>query len=1061
MSQQVDPRYLQALRWRCIGPPRGGRVVAVAGHPTQPMTFYFGACAGGVWKTEDGGQYWSNITDGYLTSAAIGAITVAESDPNVIYVGTGESTIRLDVSYGDGIYKTTDGGQTWRNMGLRDTKHIGEIRVHPQNPDLVYVAALGHAFGPNEERGVFRSRNGGETWEKVLYVSDKAGAVDIAMDPTNPRILYASIWEAYRNFWYLSSGGDECGLYKSTDGGDSWVNISRNPGMPKGMLGKIGVTVSPAMPNRVWAIMEAGDEEGVYRSDDSGATWTRINSDRALLARPWYYCHIFADPQDAETVYVTNLKMWKSTDGGKNYTEITTTHGDNHDLWIDPRNPQRMIEGNDGGACVSFNGGNSWSTAYNQLTAQFYHVAVDSQYPYHVYGTQQDNSSLGLPSKTGHGAILWQDAYTAGTGESGYIAVKPDDPNVVFLGAIGSSPGGGGALQRYDHRTKQVRLVTVWPEAHNGWDPSEIKYRFAWTYPIVFSPHDPNVLYAGGNHVFRSTDEGSSWEEISPDLSRADPEKLKASGGPVTLDTSGAEHYGTVFAFAESPHQPGLLWAGTDDGLVHVSPDGGVSWVNVTPTDLPEWSLISLIEVSPHDDKKAYVAATRYKLDDYRPFLFKTGDNGRSWQNIAINFPQNEITRVIREDPRRPGLLYVGTETGIFVSFNDGADWQRLAAGFPVVPVYDMVVKDDDLVVATHGRSFWVLDDLSVLRQMGQEVMEKQAHLFRPADTIRRWINWRVYPARTESKNYMISSGVGVTFTEKKNEYNEPIRKFLDAGENPPQGVLIYYTLPENSGEPVTLELLDGAGVVIETFRDRVQTAVSPPNESEADKKKREAKRTLSTQAGLNCFLWDMRYPDATAVPGDPFSDGITAPLAAPGTYQVRLTVGDTVQTQEFVLRPEPHLTATREDLLAQFELWLQIRDKLTETNEAIMRIRRIRQQVDEWVKRATDNEAVASTAAALKEKLAAIEGVLYQTDAKTSFDRLRLKVKLNTKISTLISIVAAADERPPKQAYDVFEHLSVQVDAQLAQLNELVETDVAAFSALVQQEGIPAIGLD
>ena len=557
---QFDPTLLQSLRWRCIGPPRGGRVVAVAGHPTDWATFYFGACAGGVWKTTDGGTYWENISDGFLNSSAVGAIAVAESDPNVIYVGMGESTIRGDVSYGDGVYKSTDGGKTWVNVGLEDTNHIAKIRVHPQNPDLVYVAALGHAFGPNDERGVYRSKDGGQSWEKVLFRSEKAGAIDLAMDLANPRILYATIWEAYRNFWSLSSGGPDSSIYKSSDGGDTWTEITDNPGLPDGIKGKMGVAVSPVKPERVWAIIEAEeDKAGLYGSEDGGNTWKLLTDNRDLIARPWYYCHIYADPQDADTVYILNLKMWKSTDGGRTFTEITTPHGDNHDLWIDPNFPNRMVEGNDGGACVSYNGGESWSTIYNQLTAQYYHVAVDNQFPYRVYGTQQDNSSISVPSASEKGAILWSDCYPAGTGESGYIAVHPEDPNIVYVGAVGSSPGGGGALQRYDHRTRQIRLVTVWPEIYYGQGVGEQKYRFAWTFPILFSPHDPNILYTSGNMVFRSTDEGSSWEAISPDLTRNDPEKLVASGGPLTLDTSGAEHYGTVFAFVESPHVSGVF----------------------------------------------------------------------------------------------------------------------------------------------------------------------------------------------------------------------------------------------------------------------------------------------------------------------------------------------------------------------------------------------------------------------------------------------------------------------------------------------------------------------
>ena len=550
----------------------------------------------------------------------------------MIYAGTGESTIRLDVSWGDGVYKSTDGGETWENVGLRDSHHIGQIRIHPRDPDVVYVAALGHAFGPNSERGVYRSTDGGGSWECVLHVSEKAGAVDLALDVANPRIIYASIWQVHRHFWELVSGGPDSGLWKSTDGGDSWTDISRNPGLPQeGLLGKIGVSVSPARPSRLWAIVEAeGEKSGVYRSDDRGATWAHLTNNQDLLNRPWYYLHIFADPQDPDTVYVNNLKMWKSIDGGKEWEEITTPHGDNHGLWIDPEDPQRMINGNDGGACVSFNGGETWSTIYNQLTGQYYHLDVDNRLPYRVYGTQQDNSSVAVPSASEKGAILWGDCYPAGTGESGYIAVKPDDPDILYVGAVGSSPGGGGALQRYDHRTKQIRLVTVWPEPFSGWGAKYMRYRFPWTFPIVFSPHDTNVLYTCGNHVFRTTDEGSSWEAISPDLTRNDESKLEPSGGPLTLDTSGAEHYCTISTFIESAHAAGLLWAGSDDGLVHISEDGGGSWLNVTPPDLPEWSLVTVIEPSAHDPSTVYMAATRYKLDDYAPYLFKTTDRGQS-----------------------------------------------------------------------------------------------------------------------------------------------------------------------------------------------------------------------------------------------------------------------------------------------------------------------------------------------------------------------------------------------------------------------------------------------
>ena len=567
---------LNAMTWRCIGPPRGGRVVAVAGDPRNPALFYFGACAGGVWKTTDAGVTWANISDGFFKTASVGAIAVSDSDPNVIYVGMGESTIRIDVSHGDGVYKSVDGGQTWKHMGLTETRHIGKVRIHPKNPDIVFVAALGHAFGSNETRGVYRSKDGGKNWERVLYKSDKAGAVDLTFDPNNPDVLYATLWETHRNFWELSSGGPDSGLWKSTDGGDTWTEISETPGLPKGLKGKIGVAASPAKAGRVWALVEHA-EGALFRSDDYGVTWQKMTDKRDLRYRPWYYSHVFADPLDADTVYVLNLGMWKSTDGGKTFENVPTPHGDNHDLWIDPHNAQRMVQGNDGGACVSFNGGETFSSIYNQMTAQFYNITVDNQFPYRVYGTQQDNSSVSVPSNTNDGAITWGDCYTAGTGESGYIAVHPHDPNLVYVGAVGSSPGGGGALQRYDHRTGHIQLVNVWPEPYGGIGPKELKYRFPWTFPILFSPHDANVLYTTGNVVFRSTDEGMHWTPISPDLTRADVNKLGASGGPITKDTSGAEHYATIFTFRESPHEAGVFWSGSDDGLVHLSRDGGTN----------------------------------------------------------------------------------------------------------------------------------------------------------------------------------------------------------------------------------------------------------------------------------------------------------------------------------------------------------------------------------------------------------------------------------------------------------------------------------------------------
>ena len=701
----------------------------MAGDPSEPAVFYFGAVAGGVWKTEDAGVTWANVSDGFLNTSSVGALAVADSDPSVLYAGMGESTIRTDVSHGDGVYKSTDRGRSWVHLGLADTRHISEIRIHPRDPDRVYVAALGHAFGPNPERGVYRSTDGGASWERVLYRSERAGAADLALDSRNPTVLYASLWETHRNFWELVSGGPDSGLWRSTDAGTTWTEITPSLGLPaSATLGKIGVAASPARSGRVWALVESDAAPGLYRSDDFGETWMLASDRQDLRYRPWYYMHVFADPLDEDTVYVNNLRMWKSTDAGAHFTPVPTPHGDNHDLWIDPRDHRRMVQGNDGGANVSFNAGASWSSIHNQLTAQLYTVDTDRRRPhYFVYGTQQDNSSIGVPSSTNDGAIAWEDCRIAGTGESGYVAVDPKDPEVVYVGAIGSSPGGAGALQRYDHRTGQVRLVNVWPEHHGGMGPGELKYRFGWTFPIRFSPHDPNVLYAGGNRVFRSTDEGQSWEPISPDLTRAAPDKLGPSGGPITRDTSGAEHYCTLHAFAESPHEPGVLWAGSDDGLVHLSRDGGRSWRDVTPPDLPQWAFIRTVEPSPHDPAALYLAATRYKLDDPTPYLYKTADYGETWQAITgvdsggigsgdgLAIPSDDYVRVIRADPACPGVLYAGTETGLYVSLDDGAAWRRWRSNFPVTPVYDLEVEGTDLVVATHGRSFWILDDLTPL----------------------------------------------------------------------------------------------------------------------------------------------------------------------------------------------------------------------------------------------------------------------------------------------------------------------------------------------------------
>ena len=1053
----IDPALLGSLRWRCIGPPRGGRVVAVAGHPTDAAVFYFGACGGGVWKTTDAGTYWENVSDGYFRTAAVGAIAVAESDPNVIYAGTGEACIRGNVTHGDGVYRSTDSGKTWTNVGLSDTRHIGRVRVHPSDPDLVYVAALGHAFGPNRERGVFRSKDGGGTWEQVLYRGERAGAVDLSMDPSNPRILFATIWQALRQPWHFSSGGPDCGLFRSTDGGDTWEEITGNAGLPEGTKGRMGVSASPAQSGRVWALIES-EEGGLYRSDDGGDTWERVSHDANLQQRPWYYSHVFADPQDADTVYVLNLKAWKSTDGGRSFTQVTTPHGDNHDLWIDPRNPKRMIEGNDGGACVSLNGGESWSTIYNQLTSQFYHVTTDTQFPYRVYGTQQDNSAISVPSRSYKGAVLWTDCYSVGSSESGHIAVRPDDPNVVYSGAIGSSPGGGDSLLRYDHATGQTRIISVWPEFKWGWGVKEHKYRFQWTYPIVISPHDPNVLYVAGNVLFRSENEGSSWEVISEDLTRGDESKMEASGGPVTLDTTYVEHYGTIFALTESPHERGVLWAGSDDGLLHLSRDGGKTWEDVTPPELPEWTRIDVIEVSPHDPDTAYVSATRYKHDDNRPFLLKTNDSGKSWTQITEGIPRNDFTRIIREDPERRGLLYAGTETAVYVSFDDGGSWRSLQLNLPTVPVTDMAVRGNELVAATNGRSFWILDDLTVLRQLAAGIREDRTfHLFQPADT------YRVAPvmgAGSQSgpnKNYALSLGYSGTFRDREASGGVTERIMLDSGANPTDGVVVSYYLRERPEGEVTLAFLDSEGRPIKRFDS---TPPEPPESKDEPKQP-----WVLTELGMNRFTWDMRYPDAARIVGEGAKDSLLrGPLALPGTYQVQLTVDGLTQTQTFDLLRDPKVSATTEELEAQLALLLRIRDKVSETHESISRIRSVRRQVDEWVGRSKGRsgaDVVAEAADSLKDRISAVEEELIQLKASGDLGRISQPAKINAKLMALGSVPASADFAPTRQSRQVFESLSAEADAQLTVLRETLDNELAAFVNVVNELGIPALAAD
>ncbi len=1038
----TDQKWLPKLEWRSIGPYRGGRVVAVAGDPIDRNTFYFGACAGGIWKTTDGGVYWQNISDGHLDVSSIGAIAVSESDPSEIYAGTGEACIRGDVSHGDGVYKSSDGGKTWKNIGLRDTRHISRIRIHPSDSNHVFVAALGHAFGPNKERGVFRSKDGGCTWEHILFKSEKAGAIDLAMDANNPRIIFASIWEALRTPWSLVSAGEDSGLWRSNDGGDNWEDISNNPGMPKGIKGRIGVAVSPAKFARVWAIVEAEDG-ALLRSDDGGDTWKCVNDSSIVRQRPFYHHHIFAHPKDPDTMWTLPIQAWRSDDGGSTFNMITTPHNDNHDLWIDPNDPERMIEGNDGGACVSYNGGLTWSSIYNQPTSQFYHVATDNRVPYRVYGTQQDNSAISTPSGSAKGVINFQDSYAVGPSESGYIVVHPENSDIVYSGAIGSAPGGGGTLIRYDHKTGESRIITVWPEMSYGQGAKDMKYRFQWTFPIVLSSHNHKVLYVAGNHLFRSSDEGVNWEIISPDLTRNDKTKGEPGGGPISRDVSGAEVYCTIFSFAESYHTEGMFWVGTDDGLVQLSQDGGVTWRIITPNGLPKFATISAIELSRHDHETAYVAAWNYKLDDYSPYIYKTKNAGKTWDLITKGLPEDDFVRVIREDPARKNLLYAGTEKGIYLSLNGGESWQSFQGNLPISPVHDLMIKDDDLVAATHGRSFWILDDITPLRQIPTDLLADDHHLFKPRSTYRnpealgKIDQNRIGPG----KNYWVATGIPCTFEEYIDVNGVTRRRFLDSGTDITQGVTIHYYLKSPAEEGLQLSFLNANNGEIASFSNDDPCV----------------ERRITNNRGMNRFVWNMRYKGPIGTAGDSSEDHFQGPnpdgpKATPGLYCVVLTSGDLQISQEFEILKHPNCGATQEDLQKQLDLLLSIRELLSRSHVAITELRTIRNQISNWLRSIGDEMLLHRKGDNIISKLNDVEKTLITTWSTKERGQFGLPLpQLVESLASLISVVESADALPTTGSYDVFHHLSKKISYNLELLKQTIVTDVGEFSSLLR----------
>lgn len=1019
----VNSALLETMSWRNVGPFRGGRSAAVTGVAGNPNLFYMGATGGGVWRTKDGGRSWENISDGFF-GGSIGAIEVAPSDQNVLYAGGGEVTVRGNVSSGSGMWKSEDAGKTWKSAGLANSRHIPRIKVHPANPDLVYAAVLGDLFKASDERGIYRSRDGGKTWQRIHFVNANVGAVDLCMDPTNPRILYASFWRIRRTPHDLSSGGWGSGMWKSTDGGDTWTDISRSEGLPKDTLGIIGITASPIKSDRVWAIVES-QTGGVFRSENGGKTWTKLNEDRALRQRAWYYSRIYADTKDEDIVYVVNVQYHKSKDGGKTFVAKNAPHGDHHDLWIAPDDNRRLIVGDDGGAQISYDGGDTWSTYGNQPTAQFYRVVTDNAFPYRIYGAQQDNSTVRIAHRTDGFSITDRDFESTAGGESAHIAVDPTNNDIVYGGEY------HGFLSRVDHKNRTQRAINVWPEDNMGHGAEDAKYRFQWNFPLFFSPHDPKKLYAGSNHLHLTTNEGQSWEAISPDLTTNDKNRQKSSGGPITKDNTGVEYYCTIFAGAESKRVHDLIWVGSDDGLVHVTRDGGKNWSNVTPPDMPKWTMINSLEPDPHSDGGCYIACTGYKQGDYRPFLYKTKDYGKTWMKITDGIGPEDFTRVIRADLKRAGLLYAGTEQGLYISFNDGNNWQKFQLNLPIVPVTDLTLKEDALIAATQGRAFWMIDDISPLREIQAspdfftkgDLSKKSAHLFQPA------------PA------YRMRGGAA--------------RNSKLAGENHPNGTLLYFYLKNKPGEKdtVTITIAEKSGNVIKRFSNMTPKDNTDPKIG-----------TLETKSGGNRFVWNHRYPDAEKFEGMIlWSYDLEGPKAVPGTYKVSLSAFGKTEEQTFEILPDPRSGATPAVFAQQFDFVQSVSGKLTEMHRAIKEIRDVRKQV----KTLTDGmpkdaryKPLRDLSARIDSSMTHVEESLYQTKSRSGQDPLNFPVRLNDKLANVMGLNADGDFPPTKQSIEVRDYLYGLTNEQLAKWQRIKEQDLPRLNQLVRELNVDAIRL-
>ena len=1011
-QDMIPSEALTGLEYRSVGPHRGGRVTAVTGVPGDMFTFYMGATGGGVWKTSDAGLSWDNISDGYFKTGSIGAISVAPSDDQVIYVGTGSSDPRGNVSPGVGMYKSLDGGDSWSHIGLPKAGQIAAIQIHPDNPNLVYVAVLGNIFGPNPERGIFRSQNGGETWEKVFFLSEKTGAIDLVMDTNNPRVLYAGMWTAQRKPWTFIDGSEEGGVYKSIDGGETWNRLKG--GLPQGIVGRVGIAVSPVNSKRIWVLTEAQEETkgGLFRSEDGGKTFSRVNRNHELRQRAWYYTRIFADPQDENTCFVVNAGFFKSIDGGKSFARLRTPHGDNHALWINPQHSNIMIEGNDGGACVTLNGGKTWTTQYNQPTSEFYRLTIDNQFPYRLYGAQQDNSTLSVPSKFSGGDSPIGEWYQVGGGESGHIAVDPTNPDLIYAGNY------IGQITRLDRSKGHSKDVVAYPQMHDGTAPRDIVYRFQWNAPIRISPHDPQVVYHCSQYVHRTKDGGRTWEVISPDLTTNKDEYHDIPGEPIQHDHTGVELYTTIFAFEESPKNQGELWAGSDDGRLHLSKDNGKKWDEITPAKIPLEGTINAIELSNHQDGRAFIAVYKYRENDFRPYIFRTNNYGKSWDlltNGNNGIPADHFVRVVREDPVRKGLLYAGTEYGMYVSFNDGANWQPFQLNLPIVPITDMQIKNNDLVLATQGRSFWIMDDISPLRKLDASLLASAGDLVPPSPAY-----------RSQLRNYFGT----------------------DAPDAAPTGALIYFYV-KDTDQKVKLTIQDPFG------KDRVVFSTKP------DKSKKE--KPLSVKAGLNRFSWNLRYEGPITQAGARFSLANTSGVkATPGMHKVKLQIGDLEKTSDLEVRIDPRWTQSQADLRAQYELSMQAKDLLTSCHAAIGDIRRIRKQIKQASGRLAEyevtNTGFESQAKLFLKQLTEMEERLIQTKNESGQDPINYPPMLDDQMAYLYSIVNRQDDRPTDGAYKRYEDLKKIFNVEKAQLEAWKQKEVIKLNELLDTSGLKII---